>query len=130
MNKKAFSLIEMMFAIIIITVVASIAVPKLMGSKDDAVVSTIKQDIQTIISSIQTYYMINGKIDKISNSVILNSSIWDISDMEVLFNDNDKQCVDIKVEDKKLNISIDNTAGDICQKLYDEGIRSNSIDLK
>jgi len=130
MNKKAFSLIEMMFAIIIIAIIASIAVPKLMGSKDDATVSTIKQDIQTITSSIQTYYMINGKIDKISDSIILNSNIWDISDQSVVYKEDDKDCVTIKIEDKKLYISIDNTAGDICQKVYDEGIRSNTIDLK
>jgi general secretion pathway protein G len=130
MKKSAFSLIEMMFAIIIIAIIASFAIPKLMGSKDDATVSTIKQDIQTITSSVQTYYMVNGKIEKISDSVILNSSIWDISDLSVTYKEDDKQCVNIKIEDKQLKISIDKTAGDICQKIYDEGIRSNSIDLK
>ncbi|MEA1915121.1 MAG: prepilin-type N-terminal cleavage/methylation domain-containing protein, partial [Campylobacterota bacterium] len=62
MNKKAFSMIEMIFAIIIVGIIASIAVPKLLGSKDEATVSTIKQDVQTVISSVQTYYMVNGKI--------------------------------------------------------------------
>ena len=45
--KSAFSLLELIFAIVILGIIASFAVPKLMDTKDSALISTIKRDINT-----------------------------------------------------------------------------------
>ena len=60
--KSAFSLLELIFAIVVLGIVASFAIPKYIDTKDTALVSTIKRDINTAISSIQGYYLLNQKI--------------------------------------------------------------------
>ena len=66
--QKAFSLIELIFVIAILGIIATIAVPKLLNSRSNAVVTTIKQDISTITTAIQSQYMLNGSIDKITDT--------------------------------------------------------------
>ncbi|MDZ7820134.1 MAG: prepilin-type N-terminal cleavage/methylation domain-containing protein [Aliarcobacter sp.] len=74
--KSAFSLLELIFAIVILGIVASFAVPKYLDTKDSALVSTLKRDISTAVSSIQSYYLLNQKIDKISDAMTVNSTNW------------------------------------------------------
>lgn len=128
--KKGFSLMEMIFAIIIVGIIAGVAVPKLMTNSQDATVATIKQDFNLFIQSIQTYHMIHGKIEKISDAVAINSSNWDLQDLSVEYKEDGNSCLKLVIENDKINTSIDKTAGSVCQKIYDEGIRSNNFDLK
>lgn len=128
--KKGFSLMEMIFAIIIIGIVAGVAVPKLLSNTQDATVATIKQDFNTFIQAIQTYHMVHGKIEKISDAVVVNSSNWNAEDLSVEYKEDDKSCLKLVVANDKIETTIDQTAGDICKRIYDEGIRGNSFDLK
>lgn len=128
--KRGFSLMEMIFAIIIVGIIAGVAVPKLMTNSQDATVATIKQDFNLFIQSIQTYYMIHGKIEKISDAVAVNSSNWDLQDLSVEYKEDDKSCLKLIVANDKITTTIDKSAGTVCQKIYDEGIRSNNFDLK
>jgi len=130
LNKKAFSLIELIFMIVVIGIIAAVAVPKLMGTRSSAIVSTLKQDITTITTSIQSYYLLNGKIDKISDAVVINNSTWTtISNNEIKYIEDSNSCVDIAVVSGKLNITVDKTAGTICNKLFDSGVVTISYDL-
>jgi|GEM_PF-358115 general secretion pathway protein G len=129
-RKKGFSLIELIFAIIIIAIIASVAVPKLMGINEKAKASTINGDISTIISSVQSYYMVHKKIDKISDSISLNPSIWNISDKEVSFKENTKECIKITVEATSINLTIDESAGSVCKELFASGIRNDIFNLE
>ncbi len=129
-RKKGFSLIELIFAIIIIAIIASVAVPKLMGINEKAKASTINGDISTIISSVQSYYMVHKKIDKISDSISLNPSIWNISDKEVSFKENTKECIKITVEATSINLTIDESAGSVCKELFANGIRNDIFNLE
>ena len=107
-NKKAFTLLEMIFAIVVISVIASLAIPKFNATRNDAIVSTLKQDISTITTSIQSYYLVKGKIDKISDAVNLNSAVWDISDDTVVYNEQNNECV-------KMEISLSNNDESYCE---------------
>jgi general secretion pathway protein G len=126
---KAFSLIELIFAIVVIAVIASVAIPKLMGINSKAKTSTVSGDISTIISSIQSYYAVNKKIDKITDSVNINASVWQIADKEVIYKENDKDCIKITVGDNTAILTIDETAGTICADLLKNGIRNEVFDL-
>lgn len=130
-NKKmrAFSLIELIFAIVVIGIIASVAVPKLLGINNQAKTSTISSDIKTIISSIQNYYLVHKKIDKITDSVNVNSSIWEVADKELIYKDGDKDCIKITVNETTLNLAVDETAGTICKELVDNGIKSEEFSL-
>ncbi|KAB0612880.1 type II secretion system protein [Campylobacter hyointestinalis] len=53
--KKAFTLIELVFVIVILGVLASLAVPKIVGSSSDAEIVKAKTQIATIRTKIQLY---------------------------------------------------------------------------
>jgi general secretion pathway protein G len=130
LNKKSFSLIELIFMIVVIGIIAAVAVPKLMSTRSNAIISTLKQDIATITTSIQSYYLLNGRIDKISDTVVINNSTWTtISDNEIKYIEGSNDCVDIVVINGKLNIIVDKTAGIICNKLFDSGAVTVHYDL-
>ncbi len=128
--KKAFSLLELIFIISVLGIIAAVAVPKLMDTKNSATATTIKQDISTITTSIQSYYMLNNGIEKISDSVNINPNLWTIADKQLDYKINDTVCVTIKITDSnKLEVVIDEKTNEVCQKLYDDGIRNISYNL-
>lgn len=127
--KQAFSLLEMVFAVVIIGIIASVAMPKLFNTKNDALVATLKQDIVTVTSAIQGQYMLNKKVEKISDVVSLNNSIWEIEDTSIIFNEKDAQCVKIELLDYELEVNINEDVGTICAKLYEKGIVNTTYSL-
>lgn len=52
MQKKAFTMIELVFVIVILGILAGVALPKLVVSRDDAVVAKLRADIGAIRSGI------------------------------------------------------------------------------
>ena len=127
--KKGFSIIELIFVIAVLGIIAAVAVPRLMDTRGSAIVSTIKQDISTITTSIQSYYMINNKIDKISDSVNINTSTWNVTDLKVTFISEENECISIEIASNKLNVTINQNSSVICEKLYESGIRDVSYEL-
>ena len=127
--KKGFSLLELIFAIVVIGIIASFAIPKYLDTRDSALVSTIKRDIATATTSIQSYHLVEGSIDKISDAITLNPSHWTIEDLKITYKEDSKDCVILEVKESTLNLTVDATAGDICLKLDDDGIKTNTFDL-
>ena len=131
--KKGFSLLELIFAIVVIGIIASFAIPKYLDTRDSAVVSTIKRDISSATTSIQSYHLINGKVDKISDAITLNPTYWTIADSKIIYKENTKDCVTLEVKENAgtntLDLTVDPTAGTICEKLDDAGIKTNTFDL-
>ena len=132
MMKKAFTLLELIFVIVVLGILASVAIPKLMTTTSSAKVSSLKQDIRTVTSSVQSYYITNGSMAKISDAVMLNSSLWTINDKKIEYFDGNTSCVNIEITTSgttdSLVLTIDSTAGDTCKKLSDSGIISQTLD--
>ena len=130
--KSAFSLLEIIFVIVIFGIVASFAVPKFMDTKDSAQVATIKRDINTAINSIQSYYLLNQKIEKISDTMTISSDNWLIEDLKI----SDKNsCLSLEVKTAssglktiELVVDSDNETA-ICKKIIDSGVVSKSFEL-
>ena len=130
--KKSFSLIELIFAIVIIGIIASFAIPKYLNTKSKAEVSTIKRDVSTISTSIQVYYLSNQNITKITDAVVVNSTYWDISDKKVTYKDGSNDCLslEIKTDDGTyLQQTITVSAGTTCVELSNSGITTQRFDL-
>ncbi len=132
--KKGFSLLELIFAIVVIGIIASFAIPKYLDTRDSAMASTIKRDIASATTSIQSYHLVNAKIDKISDAITLNPTHWTITDSKITYKDNNKDCVSLEVKDnsgsKSLELVVDSTAkSGICKILTADGIKTSTFDL-
>lgn len=127
--KKAFSVLEIIFVVVIIGIIAMVAMPKLGSISSDAKANAIKQDIYTLKSNLQSYYMVNQKIDKISDVVSLNSKTWSIEDKKVLFKENDKDCVTMEIVNQTIKLTVNKSTGKVCEKIENSGVISETIDL-
>ena len=130
--KSAFSLLELIFAIVILGIVASFAIPKYIDTKDSALVSTIKRDLNTAVSSLQSYYLLNQKIEKISDVLTINETNWTLTDtklsdknlclfLEIKTSDSDNKSIEVVVDTQK-----DTT---ICKKIREAKIVTASYEL-
>jgi len=59
MKKNAFTMVELIFVIVILGILAAVAVPKFMVTRDDAQIAKIRTDISSIRSAIQNQYTQN-----------------------------------------------------------------------
>ena len=69
--KKAFTMIELIFVIVVIGVLAAIAIPRISATRDDAVLVKTMAEIRTAIEEINAYYISQGKLalDTTNNKV-------------------------------------------------------------
>jgi type II secretory pathway pseudopilin PulG len=63
MQKQAFTMIELIFIIIIIGILAAIAIPKLAATRDDAKVSVIAQNTMTAAWEVAAYAVAKGRTE-------------------------------------------------------------------
>lgn len=131
--KKAFSLLELIFAIVIIAIIASFAVPKFLDTRNTALVSTIKRDVTSATSAIQSYHLVNGEIEKISDAITLNSKNWTLTDKKAVFKDGSDDCLTMEIKTQNssnsFDITISKDVGTICKDLANEGIVTISYTL-
>ena len=129
--KSAFSLLELIFAIVILGIIVAFAVPKFMDTKDSALVSTIKGDVNTAINSIQSYYLLNNKIDNITEAMNITSTNWNIEDLKI----SDKNgCLSLEVNKTKTPVTIDlkvdtTKTSSVCTKIRDDGLVTKSYEV-
>ena len=127
--KKGFTLLELVFVIAILGIIAAFAIPKLLDSRGDAIVSTVKQDVATISTSIQSYYMINNGISKITDAVNINDKLWQVSNKSIKYSVKGIDCITMTVSGSDLVINIDSNSSEICQKLSDTGIKNVTYEM-
>ena len=64
--KKAFTMIELIFVIVIIGILASVAIPKLAASRDDAIAAMCTSTAKQFIQEVSIYYTVYGDFSNIS----------------------------------------------------------------
>jgi len=73
MMKKAFTMLELIFVIVVIGILSAIAVPKFAATRDDAVISKARNEVAAMRSAIATA----------RQKRILKGSFTDLTDAEV-----------------------------------------------
>ena len=123
--KKAFTMIELIFVIVVIGVLAAIATPRISATRDDAVLVKTMAEIRTAIEEINAYYISQGKLalDTANNKVkfkeMTNAGVVDSSDDLSFFAKNEK-CISLKffAADQSC-LGVDISEQGLCKKLWE-----------
>ena len=93
--KKAFTMIELIFVIVALGILAMVALPRLVSSKEDAEITRVKAEIAAIRSAIQTHRGANllkqngngypkdlskKTIEEITNGTKLSRKYWSVNE--------------------------------------------------
>lgn len=127
--RNAFSMIELVFVIVIIGIIAAIAIPKLSVTRSDAQYVAVQSDIQTILSALQAKSLtedidpsaLSG--DFIMDAAGLNPTRWIPAANGVRLAkdgsvDSANNCVLIDFTANTLDVKIDKAiTSPLCQKL-------------
>jgi len=123
--KKSFTMIELIFVIVILGILAAVAIPKLMATRDDAQVASLTTQIKAATNEMISYYTTQGgdinfskiKTD-VSSQIVLNELIhkgWvEVKDdnHSVLYSDKDNDVVCINYYTDGAQIEVDTNDSD------------------
>ena len=67
--KKGFTMIELIFVIVILGILASVAIPRLAATRTDAEIAATVANLRTIVSDLNGYYVVKDEFPQGSNGV-------------------------------------------------------------
>ena len=96
--KKGFTMIELIFVIVILGILASVAIPRLAGTREDAEISTAVANLRTLVSDANVYYVTKGDL-KTKGST--NDAKWsEITSVPLVNGNNAADAIDATAEAK------------------------------
>jgi len=108
-TKAAFTMIELIFVIVILGILAAVAIPKLSASRADAYASALIADFKVVVKTIQTQMLANKAQPSMNLLFGANGRHANIvvnSDTSITISDGSNDCVDIDVN--ATHIIVDN----------------------
>ena len=128
--KKGFTMIELIFVIVILGVLASVAIPRLAATRDDAELSKAAANLTLAVRDIAAYYTAQGKFStdyqKMTNALtsgnklkIKNTDCATVTatgeEISVSFSGNDSVCTKLKAMPGIKNMCTSGTISNNCK---------------
>jgi general secretion pathway protein G len=129
---KAFTLVEVVFVIVILGILSAVAIPRLMTSRDDAKMAVALAEMGMIVSEIGSYYTTIGEFsenvfDMTSVENLVYTTAWDNALGEGVLtystsnvDDSLEPCVLISLRNQEGNVTvsnINNPSSSVCEGL-------------
>ncbi|BCX79477.1 type II secretion system protein [Campylobacter sp. 19-13652] len=109
--QRGFTLIELIFVIVILGALAGIATSKFMVSRDDAKIVVAATNVKTLFARLNEYYATQGKFEN-------NKTIADITGVNLPIKIGDDSCLNVSnIEEKAIEFSIGNSGS--CSDMWD-----------
>ena len=106
--RKGFTMIELIFVIVILGVLASVAIPRLAATRDDAEVAKAATNLTTAVSDITAYYTAKGKFESGAQSDF--TKITNALDKSGKLKVKGKDCIAIKLPTNAIGSAADSNA--------------------
>ncbi|MDY4153845.1 prepilin-type N-terminal cleavage/methylation domain-containing protein [Campylobacter sp.] len=81
--KKGFTMIELIFVIVILGILASVAIPRLAATREDAEIATTVANLRTLVSEVSSYYVGHGTFTGANWNDVTNVPLKDHADAPI-----------------------------------------------
>ena len=102
--KKAFTMIELIFVIVILGILASVAIPRLAATREDAEISAAVANLRTLVNDISAYYVVKGSFTGVKwkdiTNIPLGSADSSATDAAAFLKVANQNCISIQMTEK------------------------------